>query len=122
MGKGLAKQFKQRYPDMYVQYRVLCKSGQLHIGDLWLYKASDKWILNFPTKQHWGERSKPEYIEAGLQKFADIYAQEGITSIAFPALGAGHGGLDFASQVRPLMEQYLAPLPIDVTVYLPKGD
>lgn len=118
MGKGLALEFKKRYPDMFKEYEIMCKNGQFKIGDLWLYKESDKWILNFPTKQHWREKSTIEIVRAGLQKFIETYESEGIRSIAFPKLGSGLGGLDWEKQVRPLMEQYLHPLSIEISIYV----
>lgn len=120
MGKGIALEFKNLYPEMFAKYRQLCESGELTIGKLWLYKSPNKWVLNFPTKEHWRQPSRPEYIEAGLQNFARHYARLGIHSIAFPALGSGNGQLDFETQVKPLMERYLAPLPIDIYIY-PEG-
>jgi len=117
MGKGIAAGFKQIYPEMFAQYRNLCEKRELEIGVLWLYKTSRKWILNFPTKKHWRNPSKPEYVEAGLKKFCDKFLDIGIYSIAFPALGCGNGGLDWQNTVRPLMEKYLKNLPIDVFVH-----
>lgn len=117
MGKGIAKDFKRVYPAMFREYQTLCDSGRLDVGTLWLYKTTHKWVLNFPTKQHWRNPSKVEYIEQGLQKFVATYAQKGITSIAFPQLGCGNGGLDWAEQVQPLMEKYLRDLLIDVFIY-----
>jgi hypothetical protein len=75
-------------------------------------------VLNFPTKKHWRQPSKPEYIEQGLKKFVDTYHVYGITSISFPLLGCGNGELDWETQVRPLMEKYLQPLPITVYIHL----
>ena len=117
MGKGIALEFKRLFPDMYQQYRDLCEQGKFEIGTLWLYKSPNKWVLNFPTKRHWRNPSKISYIEAGLQKFVEQYSAWNIHSIAFPALGCGNGQLDFASEVQPLMEKYLKPLPIEVFVY-----
>ncbi len=122
MGKGIARDFRQFYPEMYDQYHGLCERGQFQTGQLWLYKTPHKWILNFPTKQHWRDPSKLEYVEAGLQKFVATYAEKGITSISFPMLGSGLGGLDWQSQVRPLMERILAPLPIDIFIHLYDAD
>ena len=120
MGKGIAATFKHTYPDMYMTYRHYCETQQLQIGKLYLHKTPHKHILNFPTKRHWRQPSRPDYIERGLRTFAYTYASKGITSIAFPALGCGNGELDYESQVRPLMEQYLSPLPIPVFVYSPR--
>lgn len=118
MGKGIALDFKRIYPEMFEQYVDYCESGLLDIGKLWLYKTTHKWILNFPTKKHWRSRSKVEYIEAGLKNFVDIFDSEEIKSVSFPMLGCGNGGLDWDSQVRPLMEKYLESLPIDVYIHL----
>src|SRR5437773_477164 len=87
MGKGIAKRFKEIYPEMFSKYQHLCENKQLQIGKLWLYKTEHKWILNFPTKVHWRQPSRPEYIEEGLRAFAASYPTQGITSIAFPRLG-----------------------------------
>jgi O-acetyl-ADP-ribose deacetylase (regulator of RNase III) len=122
MGRGIAKDFKRIYPEMFEQYQMFCKQGQFNIGQLWLYKTPHKWILNFPTKKHWRQKSHPEYIEQGLQKFTDTYDEEGIASISFPLLGCGSGGLDWATVVRPLMEKYLGKLPIDVYIHLYEKD
>ncbi len=118
MGKGLAKEFKKIYPEMFQQYQSLCEKKMFTVGQLWLYKTPHKWVLNFPTKKHWQQPSKIEYIEAGLQKFAKSYAEKGITSIAFPTLGCGNGELDWETDVHPLMKKYLNKLPIKVYIHL----
>lgn len=118
MGKGIALEFKRIYPEMFDEYQYFCDHGMFDIGQLWLYKTPHKWILNFPTKKHWRNRSKPEYIEAGLKKFADTFDSKGIVSVSFPMLGCGNGELDWDSQVHPLMEAYLRPLPIDINIHL----
>ena len=84
MGKGIAAEFKRQYPDMFIRYREFCQNGQLSIGKLYLYRTPNKWILNFPTKEHWRRPSRIEYIEAGLEKFVGTYTKLGITSISFP--------------------------------------
>lgn len=122
MGKGIAKDFKNIYPEMFVQYQQLCEKGAFDVGQLWLYKTKHKWILNFPTKKHWRGSSKIEYIEAGLKKFVETYSEKGISSISFPMLGCGHGGLDWENEVRPLMEKYLKNLPIDIYIHLYRKD
>jgi len=118
MGKGIALEFKRGYPEMYQRYRELCEAKEFKVGMLWLYKSKDRYILNFPTKNHWRYPSKPEYIESGLKKFIECYEQMGITSISFPQLGTGHGGLDWETQVRPVMEEYLKALTIPVYMHI----
>ena len=118
MGKGIAKDFKRIYPEMFKRYQYFCKQGMIDIGKLWLYdEEPPKWILNFPTKKHWRGKSKIDYIEDGLRKFADTYDEKGIESISFPMLGCGNGELVW-EEVQPLMEEYLADLPIDTYIHL----
>ena len=119
MGKGIAKQFKKIYPDMFREYQQICESRSFDIGDLWLYKTENRWILNFPTKRHWRQPSEVDYIERGLQKFVEVHYIYGITTVSFPQLGCGNGELDWHTQVRPLMEDYLSRLPIEVFIHLP---
>ena len=118
MGKGLAKQFKIRFPKMFENYKIACDNGSLTIGELHIFQADKKWIMNFPTKYHWRAKSKIEYIEAGLKRFVGIYEDEQIKSIAFPMLGCGLGGLDWESHVKPLMGHYLADLNIEIEIYV----
>lgn len=118
MGKGIAAVFKQFYPEMYQHYRSLCQQGKLDIGQLYIYRTPNKIIVNFQTKKHWRERSRVEYIEAGLGKFGEHYMDYGISSVSFPQLGCGHGELDWETQVRPVMERYLHQLPIPVYIHL----
>ena len=118
MGKGIAKEFKRLYPKMFEEYQRKCANGSLDIGKPWLCKTSPKWILNFPTKKHWRNKSKVKDIEAGLKEFENICKSEGIESVSFPMLGCGNGGLDWEKQVKPLMEKYLAPLPIEIYIHL----
>lgn len=118
MGKGIAKEFKRIYPEMFKEYQQLCERQLLDIGDLWLYKTPHKRVLNFPTKKHWRNPSKPEYVEAGLEKFVQIYQEARITSISFPLLGCGNGELDWKTDVKPLMERYLKGLPIEIFIHL----
>jgi len=118
MGKGIAKKFKKIYPEMFKQYQQLYEENKLTIGKLWIYRTSNKWILNFPTKTTWRKPSELEYIEKGLQTFVNNYSEYGITSIAFPPLGCGNGELDWEKQVKPVMEKYLKKLGIDIFIYL----
>jgi O-acetyl-ADP-ribose deacetylase (regulator of RNase III) len=118
MGKGLAKAFKTYYPEMFAEYAKRCAEKQFATGQLLLYRTPHKWVLNFPTKRHWRQPSRLADIKAGLETFVRTYAEQGISSVAFPQLGCGNGGLEWEAQVRPLMEQYLCDLPLDVQVFI----
>lgn len=119
MGKGIALDFKNRYPEMFKVYQRECDKKNLEIGKLILWKDDEKWVLLFPTKKHWRSPSKIEYIKRGLNKFVQSYEALGIESIAFPRLGCGNGGLDW-DLVKPIMENYLKCLPIHVYIYVDK--
>lgn len=118
MGKGIAKEFKAIFPDMYAAYVERCQHSDLAPGRLHLFRTPHKWILNFPTKRHWRNPSRLADIEAGLEAFIRGYEAQGITSVAFPQLGCGNGGLDWEGESRPLMERYLSDLPIAVYVHV----
>ncbi len=117
MGKGIALEFKKRHPTMFKRYKEFCTDGSLTVGRLQLFKTPNKWVLNFPTKKHWRGPSKVEWIESGLQRFVETYEARGITSVSFPQLGCGNGGLNWR-EVGPLMARYLKPLPIPVFIHM----
>lgn len=138
MGKGLASRAKYQFPDVYVIYQDVCKNGTLQMGKPYLYKRegsldedladeplslphpnASKWFLLFPTKRHWKERSDREGIEKGLQWLVSHYRDEGIQSIAIPALGCGLGGLDW-KEMGPLICRYLVQMDIQSCMYLPQ--
>ena len=120
MGKGLALEYKRKYPNMFNVYKKHCVEGSLKIGTLMFYRSvdSDKIICNFPTKIHWRNPSKLSYIESGLRAFTEFYTEWNITSVSFPKLGCGLGGLNWEFEVRPLMEHYLTSLNIPVHIYV----
>ncbi len=117
MGAGLALECRLRYPDMYNRYKKICEKGLIQPGLLWLYKAKDRQILNFVTKDRWRGKSEPRYLHLGLMKFIDTYESKGIDSVAFPLLGADNGGLDESKSLQ-IIEQYLSDINIPVEVYI----
>ena len=121
MGAGIAFEFRLRYPDMYEKYRRLCQLGQIQTGKLWLYKASDRMILNFPTKQDWKHPSKIEYLQQGLEKFVGAYRDKQINSIAFPLLGADKGGISTEVSLE-IMHRYLSKCGDDIDIEIWRFD
>lgn len=119
MGKGLALEFKRRFPDMFQDYQRRCFAKEVVPGKPYLYRRADPpWIINFPTKDHWLSPSKVEYIEHGLDYLAQRYREWGIESLAVPALGCGLGGLSWRS-IGPLLYQRLQRFEIPVLLYAP---
>lgn len=116
MGAGIALEYRLRYPHMYEQYVNFCEQGFLSPGKLWIYKAAEKWVLNFPTKDRWRSPSKEKYLMDGLEKFRSTYKERQIESIAFPLLGAQNGGLNKQASLA-LMQYYLKDLEIDIEIY-----
>jgi len=121
MGKGLALEFKDRFPEMYEEYVQLCKAGKVKLGQPCLSRRlTPPWILNFPTKDHWRSVSRLRDIVAGLQYLEAHYREWGITSLAVPPLGCGHGQLEWRV-VGPTLYRHLKQLDIPVELLAPFG-
>jgi len=123
MGKGIALQFKNEFPQNNRLYVAACKAGELKPGKLLVVKENkmdgERIIINFPTKTEWYQKSKYEYIEQGLQELVNVIEAYNIKSIAIPPLGCGNGGLKW-EKVKPMMEHYLGPLKnVDIQIYEP---
>ncbi|MGI8634953.1 MAG: type II toxin-antitoxin system antitoxin DNA ADP-ribosyl glycohydrolase DarG [Segetibacter sp.] len=123
MGKGIALQFKEAFPENNKVYIQACKNKELYPGRLLSVWDSNlllgrKLIINFPTKTHWRQPSKYEYIEKGLAALKELIAKEKIKSIALPPLGCGNGGLDW-SVVKPMIVNYLQDVSIDIYLFEP---
>jgi len=121
MGKGVALQFRRRFPLMYDDYRMRCARGLVRLGEPYLYRGPlPPWIVNFPTKAHWRSRAQLASIRAGLEYLRLSYQSWAITSLAVPALGCGEGGLHW-SDVEPVLLHSLERFLIPIEVYLPAG-
>jgi O-acetyl-ADP-ribose deacetylase (regulator of RNase III) len=121
MGKGVAEQFKKRFPAMFEDYKRRTDRKFVRLGEPYLYlDRSGARIVNFPTKGHWRSPSRLSDIERGLNYLAAHVAEWGISSLAMPPLGCGNGGLEW-SEVGPLIYRKLNSLPIDIEVYAPYG-
>jgi len=126
MGKGIALQVKQRWPEVDRAYRDACKRGDVVLGRMHVVERGGlgdgpRIVINFPTKDHWRSRSRLDDIETGLVDLHEVIERLHITSIALPPLGCGNGGLEW-SDVRPLIEKALASLPeVDIVIFPPEG-
>ena len=121
MGRGLALQFRNRYPEAFFAYRRACARGQVLPSRMFLFDthADDpRWIVHFPTKRHWRDPSAIGDIDAGLQELAATISRHRIPSLAIPPVGCGLGGLRWPD-VRPIVEARLAGTPCTVTVLEP---
>jgi len=121
MGKGVALEFKKRFPDMFKDYVARCDAGQVKLGQPYLYKRLvPPWILNFPTKKHWRSMAKLDDIVNGLEYLLQHYKEWGIESLAVPPLGCGQGQLEWRV-VGPTLYRYLKRMDIPVELYAPYG-
>lgn len=121
MGKGIALEFKNRFPDMYEEYVQRCQRGEVKPGVPYLYRTLfPPQIINFPTKDHWKSISKLSDIERGLRYLLQHYEAWGVTSLAIPPLGCGNGQLEWRA-VGPLIYRYGKGLAIPVEMYAPYG-
>ena len=119
MGKGIALEFKEQFPDMFNDYVERCNRNEVRLGKPYLYKRlTPPWILNFPTKGHWRSVSRIEDVVKGLKYLLQHYKEWGITSLAVPPLGCGQGQLEWKI-VGPTLHRYLSQLDIPVELYAP---
>lgn len=125
MGKGIALQFKQAYPDNFAYYARACKAQQIRPGHVLVFEtgklANPKYIINFPTKRHWKGKSRLEDIEAGLTDLVDTVKRLAIRSLAIPPLGCGLGGLDWSDVKRRLIRAFEPLGDVRVLLFEPKG-
>ena len=121
MGKGVAQEFKRRFPALFDDYKARCDRNLVRVGEPYLYEdLLGTSVLNFPTKDHWRSPSRLADVERGLDYLASRLDQWGITSLAMPSLGCGNGGLDWA-EVGPLIYGKLIDSNVDVELYAPYG-
>jgi len=119
MGKGIALEFKKRFPEMYHDYARRCEAKQVKLGQPYLYlQLTPPWILNFPTKDHWRSVTRLDDIVRGLEFLSRHYKEWGITSLAVPPLGCGEGRLEWRV-VGPTLYRHLGALDIPIELYAP---
>jgi len=126
MGRGIALQFKERFPGNFTAYAKACQRGEVQPGRMFVYETgqliSPRYIINFPTKRHWRGPSQLADIDAGLLALVREVEERQIKSIAVPPLGSGLGGLEWDT-VRPRIERALAPLSeVRVIIFEPRSE
>lgn len=124
MGKGLALQFRAAFPASAGDYSAACARREVSVGRVFVTRSGQEqgpaWIIHFPTKKHWRDPSRIEWVRDGLQDLVRVVRQHSIRSVALPALGCGLGGLGW-SDVRSLIEEALHDLPgVEVLVFEPQ--
>ena len=125
MGRGIALQFKNAFPDNFIAYAIACKKQEVQPGKMFVFETgkclNPKIIINFPTKRHWRGKSRIEDIERGLDALVYTINKYNIRSIAIPPLGSGLGGLDWL-KIKPMIDSALKQFDdVRVIVFEPKG-
>lgn len=122
MGAGLAKQFKQRHPDMFARYQVLCHNGHIRPGQVMVDAVDHYLVANAATKEHWRDPSRMEWVLAALAALNTYTTSHEVASVAMPLLGAGLGGLD-PVEVYRLTLGHLSGWPeeVHVALYVPEA-
>ena len=122
MGRGLALQFKNKFPQNLKEYQLACTNKEVQLGKMFVHQTGQlinpKYIINFPTKGHWKQNSKIEDISNGLDDLITIIEKYSIKSIAIPPLGSGLGGLDW-KMVKKLIEEKLKNINCTVILFEP---
>lgn len=126
MGRGIALQFKQMYPENFKAYKQACDKGEVEPGKMFIYNSgllfNPKYIINFPTKRHWKGKSRVQDIKSGLVALKDDIINYEIKSIAIPPLGCGLGGLNW-DEIKPIIEQVLGDLQdVKIVIYEPANN
>lgn len=117
MGKGIALEFRRRFPEMFEEYKRVCERGELRPGQILPFRKSQPWVLNLAVKDDWKQPSRVEWVEQCLEKFCEWYPKVGLKSVAFPWMGAMNGRIRL-EQIKAVTRRFLKPLTdIDVEVY-----
>lgn len=116
MGKGIAVQFKEKFPEMYLQYKKLCRSGTFTLGEVFMYNYGDGRVFNLGTQQSWTTKAEISAVNVAIGKMLQLAAENQVTQIALPKIGAGLGKLDWESVKRVINEQATTYPEIDLFV------
>lgn len=121
MGAGIAKEFKERFPELYLRYKKDCKTNALSVKNPLIYQGTnDKYYVMFPTKDNWKNASQPCWIAEGLENFIDFIGNEISAKhiLVIPPLGCGHGKLNF-NTVKEIIENFAKEIKNPIIVIEP---
>jgi len=123
MGKGVALACAKRFEGLLDRYVAACERGDVEVGKMWTYPTGlmigPRLIICFPTKKHWAQPSRIEWVRDGLSALVETIGEESLSSVAVPALGCGHGGLAWP-HVEELIYGVLDPLETRIDLYPPR--
>ena len=120
MGKGIAVEFRRRWPEMFTEYRELCARGEFNPGDLFVWTAPDRVIFNLGTQRTWRTKATPAAVRRALERMVAYADEHDVSAIALPRIAAGLGGMQW-NDVRAILDE-LVPGHLDVVVYSRRAD
>jgi O-acetyl-ADP-ribose deacetylase (regulator of RNase III) len=116
MGKGIAAEFRRRWPAMYEEYRARCANGTFSLGDVFVWQEGERTIFNLATQRSWRTKAEIEAIEEALHRMVELAEAMQIPRIGLPRIGAGLGGLEWA-RVRYPIERVAASNLVTLIVF-----
>jgi O-acetyl-ADP-ribose deacetylase (regulator of RNase III) len=117
MGKGIALEFKKRYPDLYAAYRQACVRKEIQPGHVWVYRAKDRIIFNAAVKDDWRNASRIEWVESCLHELIEKCRTMKVKSLALPWMEAMNGWIS-VEQIQASTRRILSNISdIDISVY-----
>lgn len=123
MGRGIALQFKKKFPENFKAYEQACKANLVVPGRMFVFAITDmfepRYIVNFPTKRHWRENSRIEDIESGLDDLVRFVTNNKIKSIAIPPIGSGLGRLNWSVVKNKIEQAFIDLTNVEVRIYQP---
>ncbi len=116
MGKGIAVQFRDKFPTMYAEYKAMCKNGHYRPGDVFDYNYGRGHVYNLATQISWRTKAEIGFIRTAVERMFELAIADGVTAIAMPAIGAGLGGLKW-DDVKAVLTEIATVYP-DVNLYV----
>jgi O-acetyl-ADP-ribose deacetylase (regulator of RNase III) len=117
MGRGIAAEFRRRWPDMFTRYRQLCQRGEFNPGDLFVWTTENRVIFNLGTQRTWHDRATPGAVRGAVERMVDYARDHNVEAVAMPRIAAGLGGMEWP-HVRAILKEVI-PEDLIVTVYSP---
>jgi hypothetical protein len=105
MGRGVALQATQRWPDLAHHFAELLDKYSNRPMKLRLLEDGS-WLCSFPVKEHWRDKADESLIMDSAFKLQDMADKFGWQRVVIPRPGCGNGGLDW-EYVRDLLMPFL---------------
>ncbi|MFP2912072.1 macro domain-containing protein [Pyxidicoccus sp. 3LFB2] len=116
MGKGIATEFRDRYPRMYAEYKQRCADGRFRPGDVFDWKEGGVTVFNLGTQKTWRTKAELSAIRDSITKMLVLAEGAGVRRVGLPRIGAGLGGLAW-EDIRAVLSQLGQDTPVELVVF-----